>query len=325
MTAPVGIVGGGAWGTALAVRLGRRHTAVRLWVREEQTAHNIMTHRENRVFLPSIPVPETVQASTDMADLKDSEILLMAPPSQHMGTTLDALRPHLRSEAVLVVCSKGLDPHTLQLMSQVIEDRGVMQVAVLSGPSFAHEVDSPMALTLAHAPGAQHLVEALGHGDMRLYPTYDLIGAQVGGVMKNVLAIASGIVHGRALGESPAAALMARGFAEMRRLGHALGAQEETLCGPAGLGDLILTCSSSRSRNMSLGIALGEGRTVQETLAERPTITEGFYNAQNVCALAAQHQVELPICEAVNAILHKGWDVSQAIDSLLRRPLRPAS
>ena len=233
MTA-LGIVGGGAWGTSLAVRFGQKHP-IKLWVREEETVHNIMTYQENRVFLPNVPIPKTVSASCHMDVLAKNSIVLLAVPSQHMRTILKKLVPFLQPNTVLVVCSKGLEPNTSKFMSEVVSEvtQGAKNVAVLSGPSFAHEVDSPISLTFAHTPGTNFLDVA--GCNIRLYRTDDLVGAQIGGVMKNVFAIGCGILRGRGLGESAQAAFIARGFEEMKFFGKILGAQEETLCGPAGL------------------------------------------------------------------------------------------
>lgn len=321
----IGIVGGGAWGTALAAVAARRGRRVVLWAREDEVVRAINDTRENAVFLPGIALPEGITATSAMADLAATDAVLMVTPAQHMREVAEALSPHLKSSAPVVICSKGIEMTTGALMSDVLTEAMPRRpLGVLSGPTFAGEVARglPAAVTLAckYESVRQNLIEALGGPTFRTYASSDLVGAQIGGAVKNVIAIASGIVEGRKLGENARAALITRGMSEILRFGQALGAERETMMGLSGLGDMILTCSSPQSRNMSLGIALGEGRTLDDIMGERNSVSEGVHSARVLVNLAARHKVELPICEAVAAILHDGQPIDKAIDGLLNRP-----
>jgi glycerol-3-phosphate dehydrogenase (NAD(P)+) len=323
----VGIIGGGAWGTALAqtARLAGRETW--LWAREPNVVAEINSSHTNTLFLPNIPLHPALRATTDLAELGACDVLLMVAPAQHLRAIAGALAPQLPKGKPVVICAKGLEQATGKLLGDVLAETipEAMQ-AVLSGPSFAADVARglPTALTVATAEEAlgQALAAALGYRQLRIYWSSDLLGVQLGGAVKNVLAIAAGIVEGKNLGASAHAALVTRGFAELRRLGHALGARPETLMGLSGLGDLMLTCGSAQSRNMSLGRALGQGQTLQSVLGARRTVAEGVYTAAAVARVAAQKRVEMPICEAVHAIVEGRLNIDDAIDALLSRPFR---
>ena len=321
-----GVLGGGAWGTALASVMAR-HTSgpVSLWAREGETVAAINTTHINEQFLPGIELPEAILATDDLAALATCDIILMVVPAQFARSVLAELALLMKADASLVLCAKGIEQESLKLMSDVAgEFIDTRQIAVLSGPSFAADVARglPTAVTLACADETRgmYLCQEIGAAAFRPYYTDDVIGAEIGGALKNVLAIACGIVAGKALGESARAAVTARGFAEMGRLGTALGARPETLGGLSGLGDLILTCSSDMSRNFSLGRALGEGKTVEEVLGARSSVSEGAMSAQAVARLARTHQLDMPICSAIDAVISGRQNIDEAIGELLARP-----
>jgi glycerol-3-phosphate dehydrogenase (NAD(P)+) len=252
---------------------------------------------------------------------------MAVPPAQHMRAVLKSLKPHLKPGDPIVLCAKGIERGSLAMMTQVLaEEIPEATPAVLSGPGFAKDVARglPSATTVAaeDAALAERIVETVGLPNFRPYIADDLIGAEIGGAVKNVIAIACGIAHGRDLGDGARAALITRGFAELTRLGVALGANPETLSGLCGLGDLVLTCSSMTSRNTSLGAALGQGRALKDILAERRTVAEGAQSAPAVIALAAKHGVEMPICEAIDDIIAERIGIDEAIGALLSRPFR---
>jgi glycerol-3-phosphate dehydrogenase (NAD(P)+) len=323
----VGVIGGGAWGTALAQVCARAGRQVTLWAREPEVALAINTTHENAMFLKGVPLDPLIRATGDLADLADSDLVLAVAPAQHTRAALAAFAPYARDGLPILLCSKGVEQGSLKLMTQVLAET-VPQAApaVLSGPSFAGEVARglPTAVTLACPdPGcAESLAEAIATPTFRPYFATDMIGAEAGGAVKNVLAIACGIVEGRGLGRSAHAALITRGFAELTRLAIALGGEAETVAGLCGLGDLVLTCSSPQSRNMSVGLALGQGQTLDQALAGKLSVAEGVASAPAVRELAASLGVETPICEAVAAILAGQVGVDDAIRGLLSRPLR---
>ena len=321
----VGVIGGGAWGTALAQTCARAGLSARLWAREPEVVESVNARGENPLFLPGVPL-SGVEATDRLEDLVGADFWLAVPPAQHMRSTLRALAPHC-CPAPVVLCSKGVEQGTLKLMTDVLsETLPDARAAVLSGPSFAADVARglPTAVTLACPDEAlgRALADAIATPAFRPYLAADMVGAEAGGAVKNVLAIACGIVEGRGLGRSAHAALITRGFAEMTRLAVALGAEAETLAGLCGLGDLVLTCSSPQSRNMSVGLALGGGRTLEQALSGKLSVAEGVASAPAVAALAARLGVDMPICRAVEAILSGGADVDTAITGLLSRPLR---
>lgn len=323
----VGVLGAGAWGTALAQIAAGAGRDVLLWAFEPEVAEAINDKQENPVYLPGHRLDGRVRATTDMAALTGMDTILAVTPAQHLRPTLKRLAGALPQGIPMVLCAKGIEQGTLALMTEVlaVEAPGA-RAAVLSGPGFARDVvrGLPTATTIACPdPGlGAALVAALGRPTFRPYLTDDLVGAEIGGAVKNVIAIACGIAEGRKLGDGARAALITRGFAELCRLGLALGGRQETLSGLCGLGDLVLTCSSLTSRNMSLGAALGEGRSAAEVLGERRSVAEGAASAPAVVALAAKHGIEMPICAAVDDVIAGRIDVDQAIVALLARPFR---
>ncbi|WP_084399316.1 NAD(P)H-dependent glycerol-3-phosphate dehydrogenase [Henriciella aquimarina] len=325
----IGILGSGAWGTALGYTALQAGREVKMWAREPEVAEALSAGRGNPVYLSGVDLP-AIPASTDVADLAGSEAILSVVPAQHARATFETLKPHIAAGTPVLLCSKGIEKSTLSLMTDVLHE-SIPQAtpAVLSGPSFAADVARglPTAVTLACADKrvGEALVQAIGRPTFRPYWSNDLIGAEVGGAVKNVLAIACGIVEGLELGRSAHAALISRGFAEMTRLAVALGGQAPTLAGLCGLGDLVLTCSSVQSRNMSFGKALGEGRSAADILAERNSVTEGVATAPALMELAARHQTDMPISEAVDNILSGRLSLDAAMQSLLSRPFTQES
>lgn len=323
----IGIVGGGAWGTALAQSVVKAGRDAQLWAYEYETISDINDHHQNRTYLPGVSLDRKIRATGKLSEIAKTDALLMVVPAQHLRAISRDLAPHLPEGRPVVICAKGIEQKTDKLMGDVLaEALPHAALAVLSGPSFAAEVARglPAAVTLACQDEdlGRDLAYAIGHTAFRPYWSDDVIGTQIGGAVKNVLAIASGIVLGKALGNSAHAALTTRGFAEMVRLGTALGARPETLSGLSGLGDLLLTCSSTQSRNMSLGKALGEGKTLSEVLGARKSVSEGVFTASAIAALAETHGLELPICQAVNAVVSDQMGVDEAIEGLLSRPFR---
>jgi len=324
----IGILGAGAWGTALAQVVAGDGTPVRLWAREPEVAQAIATTGANPLFLPGIALSGRISATSRLADMAGCAPLLLVVPAQFLAAVL-AEAP-LGDRPPLILCSKGIEAGTGRLMSDVAADAVPgAEIAVLSGPSFAADVARglPTAVTLAAAPlaRAEALCALLARPAFRPYASDDIIGAEVGGAVKNVLAIACGVVMGAGLGESARAALIARGFAEMTRFAVALGARAETLAGLSGLGDLVLTCGSPQSRNMALGMALGQGRSAAEALRGRNSVAEGAATAPILVARARALGVEMPIAEAVDDLLAGRGSAGECVTRLLTRPLRPES
>jgi glycerol-3-phosphate dehydrogenase (NAD(P)+) len=322
-----GVVGGGAWGTALAQVCARAGLETVLWAREREVIEGVNGAHENAIFLPGVALDPAIRATGDFADLARSDLILAVTPAQHLRSALQGMAGQITRGLPVVLCAKGVEQGTLKLMTEVLAETAPQATpAVLSGPSFAGEVARglPTAVTLACPDEALgwRLAEAIATPTFRPYLAQDMIGAEAGGAVKNVLAIACGVVEGRGLGRSAHAALITRGFAEMTRLGVALGAKAETLAGLCGLGDLVLTCSSPQSRNMSVGLVLGRGESLEQALAGKLSVAEGVASAPAVRELAARHGVDMPICEAVAAILAGEARVEAAIGGLLSRPLR---
>lgn len=323
-----GVIGAGAWGTALAQSAAAAGLKVILQAREEEVVQSIRERGINEAFLPGVELDPSITVTSDLADLAQCDLILAVPPAQHMRATLRAFAPFAREGLPVVLCSKGIERGSLKLMAEVLaETIPHATTAVLSGPSFAGEVARglPSAVTLACADNdmAEKLAAALSGPVFRPYYAEDIIGAETGGALKNVLAIACGIVEGRGMGRSAHAAVITRGFAEIVRVTEALGGNAATVTGLCGLGDLVLTCSSPQSRNMSLGLALGQGQTVEQALAGKRSVAEGYESAPAVRELSRKLGVETPIIEAVAAVLAGETTVDAAIENLLSRPLKP--
>lgn len=322
----IGVMGAGAWGTALAYTAQEAGRDVAVIAREASVAAALSSGEGNPSYLPGVRLP-AIPAGTDPHKLSDMDAVMAVVPAQFARGALLQAAPYITDGTPVLLCAKGIEQSSLSLMTDVLAQTVPSAVpSVLSGPSFAADVARglPTAVTLAcedERIGAA-LMDAIGRDTFRPYWSGDLVGAEIGGAVKNVLAIACGMVEGLGLGRSAHAALMTRGFAEMKRLAAAMGGHSETLSGLCGLGDLVLTCSSTQSRNMSFGKALGEGRRAEDVLAERRTVTEGAASAPALAKLAARHSVEMPICAAVAAILDQSITVGEAMNGLLARPFR---
>ena len=321
----IGVIGGGAWGTALSTVARANGHDVVLWARETDVVDAINGEHRNTLFLPEVELDPAIRATGDMAQAARAEVLLLVAPAQYLRAVCTELEPHLESGVPLVICTKGIERESCRLMSEVVaEVLPEAPLAVLSGPTFATEVAQglPAAVTLACAESdlGRRLAEGLGSPAFRPYLSDDVVGAQIGGAVKNALAIACGIAHGRALGASAGAALLARGMAEMLRLAVAKGARPETLSGLSGLGDLVLTCMSEQSRNTSLGIALGQGASLDGVLSARNSVAEGVATADAVTLLARRLEVDMPICTAVDGIVNHYASVDATIENLFAGP-----
>jgi glycerol-3-phosphate dehydrogenase (NAD(P)+) len=319
----IGVIGGGAWGTALAQVAARGGEPVTLWAREPEVVESVNGSHEHRQFLAGVPLSESIRATGDLADLAGHDAVLVVAPAQHVRAVLSAAPI---GGTPLVLCAKGIEAGTRLLVGEVAHQAAPdAPIAVLSGPTFAHEVAAgkPTAVTLACEDEdlRSRLAERLAGPAFRTYGSADVIGAEIGGAVKNVLAIACGVVEGAGLGLNARAALIARGFAEMTRFGLARGGQAETLTGLSGLGDLVLTCSSTNSRNFSLGVGLGQGKSAAELMTDRKTVAEGAFTAPVLREAAAEAGVDMPVTEAVNALL-EGAAVQGVVEALLARPLR---
>ena len=318
----IGILGGGAWGTALAqvCASGGRDTLI--WAMEQEVVEGINARNENPHFLPGIGLDPAVRATNAIADLADCDAWLVVTPAQHMRSVLAQAS---ECDKPLILCSKGIEEESGKLLHEVAVDACPgAQIAVLSGPTFAHEVAQGMPTAVTLAAEDQQLAEALrariAQPTFRIYVTDDVAGAEIGGAVKNVLAIACGVVEGKGLGQNARAALIGRGFAEMTRFGLACGARRETLAGLSGLGDLVLTCSSTSSRNYSLGKGLGEGRSASELLADRRTVAEGAFTAPVLDRVARERGIDMPIVAGVHALIAGKASVGEVLDQLLSRP-----
>ena len=324
---PVGVIGGGAWGTALATVMAQIHNDVLIWAREDEVVKGINSTHENQAFLPKLKLSPTIRATGELSEMAGCGALLIVTPAQHVRATLEALPDN---HLPLLLCAKGIEADTQMLVSDIAaEVRPDNPLAVLSGPTFAHEVAAgkPTAITLATANQAfgASLMRLIAAPHFRPYWTDDVVGAEIGGAVKNVLAIGCGVVDGAGLGLNARAALIARGFAEMQRYGLARGARAETLAGLSGLGDLVLTCSSENSRNFSLGRGLGQGRAAADLLADRRSVAEGAFTAPVLLQSAQTLGVDMPIVSAVCALLEGKATVAEVVQALLARPLKAES
>ena len=325
-----GVVGGGAWGTALALAAMRADRTVSLWAREPETVQAINATQENADFLPGVVLPKSLKASSNLKDQSAADAILLVCPAQYMGRVVQDLVSHLEKPVPLLICSKGIEAGSGRLMTEVVKEAAPnYPLGVLSGPTFAAEVARglPCALTLACEDKGlrKALIDSLATPEFRPYGSGDIIGAQVGGAVKNVLAIACGMVAGLELGENARAAVITRGLSEMMRFGDSLGASRDTLMGLSGLGDLLLTCSSQQSRNMSLGYALGQGHQLDDILKQRKSVAEGVHSVRILACLAREKGIEMPISFAVEAIVSGDTHPKDLLQDLLSRPLTDES
>ncbi len=322
------VVGAGSWGTALALVLARQGLPVRLWVHDTEHARLMVEDRVNHSYLPGFPLPKTIEIHSDVHScVAHADSVTFAVPSHTFREVLACAASGLSPEATLISASKGLEEHTLLRMSAVIEQvLGSDKIVVLSGPSFAREVASgqPTALVAASAELdlAEQVQSLYSDSRFRVYASSDVIGAELGGAVKNVIAIAAGVCHGLQLGDNAVAALITRGLAEMSRLAAALGAQPQTLGGLTGLGDLVLTCTGELSRNRQVGIQLAQGRTLEQITRGMKSVAEGVRTTDAVVQLGTRHHVALPISEQMHAVLYGHRSPREAIGFLMERSLR---
>lgn len=319
-----GVIGGGAWGTALAMMLAQNHDDVLLWAREDDVVNDINQNHRNKLFLPHSPLSPAISATQDIRWMRSCDLLLIVAPAQHVRATLNALMP---CNAAIILCAKGIEAQSQKLLCEVADEIcSDNLIAVLSGPTFAHEVaaNKPSAVTFAcdDAISGKAIIDAIATPSFRPYYSDDVIGAEIGGAVKNVLAIGCGVVEGAGLGLNARAALIARGYAEMLRYGLAKGAKAETMAGLSGLGDLVLTCGSENSRNFALGMGLGQGQSAAQLLSNRLSVAEGAQTAPVLQQSAASLGVDMPIVDAVCSLLTGESDVETVVKTLLSRPLR---
>lgn len=324
------VLGAGSWGTALAILLADNGHDVTLWAHHVAQAETLKRDRSNEQYLPGITFPEGLRTTADLtASLSSSDIILIVVPSHAFRETLQAIKPHLKSHQQVAWGTKGLEPDTRKLLHQLAREElgDTIPIAVVSGPTFAKEVARrlPGAATVASSDQsfALTMAEALASDHFRAYTGSDIIGVEVGGSVKNVLAIAAGAADGLGFGANARAALIARGVAEMLRLGMALGAQHDTFMGLTGLGDLVLTCTDDQSRNRRLGLALGQGMGVDETVKMIGQVVEGINTSREIHALAQEHGVDMPITEQVFMVIHEGLSPRDAVHALMERSIRP--
>ncbi|MFB6248129.1 MAG: NAD(P)H-dependent glycerol-3-phosphate dehydrogenase [Salinibacter sp.] len=331
MPPPVTLFGAGSWGTALAVHLARAGREVVLWGRRAERVEQIRRSGENSSYLPGVRIPSSVQVTANLDEAAEaSNLWAVAVPSQHLRAVAGTLRPHTRPEGIVVSLAKGIENDTLLTMSRVLREElehvPEAQIGVLSGPSHAEEVAEERPTTVVAAAPQDQVAERIQNAFMtealRVYVNTDVIGVEIGGAAKNVLAIAAGIGDGVGYGDNAKAALITRGLAEIRRLGLAMGAKPQTFAGLTGIGDLVVTCMSAHSRNRSLGEQIGQGRTLEEVLSEMEMVAEGVRTTQSIHDLAERHGLELPITEAVYAVLFQGQAPRAMVEQLMTRPAK---
>ncbi len=323
----IGILGAGAWGTALAISLSRKKKDISIQAREQQVTKSINYQHENTMFLSGHKLDPLIKATCEPKEAcQGADIIMLVMPAQYVRKMAGRLSAFLNPDIPIVCCAKGIEGESGLLMSEIIlKTLPNNPLAILSGPTFSNDValNLPTAVTLAcnNQDLCQRIASTLASPYFRVYRSNDLIGAQIGGAVKNVLAIACGILEGRAMGYNARAALITRGLAEISRLALAKGAKSRTLMGLSGLGDLILTCSTRQSRNFSLGISLGEGKKLKQIISETNTVAEGVYTANSISKLSRKLNIDMPICNSVNSILNAEHNIDKKIDELLRRPL----
>tara|TARA_B100001245_G_scaffold39916_1_gene25580 strand:- start:628 stop:1626 length:999 start_codon:yes stop_codon:yes gene_type:complete len=322
----IGIIGAGAWGTALSCILNKKEN-ITIWSYEKKTVHQINKYRTNKTFLPNIKIPNNISATNNLKDLMSCKFIFICVPSQFIKKIILKFKNFYKKDMIFVNCSKGIEHSSKLLISDTIKKiLPGSEVAILSGPSFAIEVakKKPTAVTIAckNQNNAKKLAILLNSKNFRCYYTNDVIGVQFGGIIKNILAIASGIVKSQKLGSSAKAALMTRGLSEMKRIGLAYGAKESTFYGLSGLGDLILTCNSELSRNFSTGLLVGKGKKINEIIKSKKTISEGIINSKTIFNLSKKKRIEMPVCGSVYKILYKKNKIKNTIEKILSRDIK---
>lgn len=324
----IAVIGAGAWGTALAQVFAAAGNQVKIYAHEKEVIEEINATNRNSMYLPNVVLSTNITAHSDPQKLLENvEVILNVVPTQHTRTVLETFKDFIKENVFIVNCSKGIEISSKKLISEIISEiLPNNPYAVLSGPTFAIEVASglPTAVTLAtkNMDDAKDLAEKLSSATFRPYASTDVIGAEIASAIKNVIAIACGMVEGKELGNNAKAAIIARGMAEIKRIGLKLGAEAETFLGLSGLGDLTLTCNSTMSRNYSLGFALGEGKSIEEIMEGRKTVAEGYYTTKAVIELADSLDVEIPVCTAIYSILYNGVSVNDMADALMSRHLK---
>lgn len=327
----IAVIGAGSWGTALALVAARNRHDVRMWAREPEVANSIQTNHQNPFYLSDIVLPDNIGATTSIAEaLQDARFVLIVVPSHAMREVVTAMREYLSAETILVSATKGVENQTLMRMSEVINDvmkeKFEPRIAVLSGPSFAKEVarGEPTAIVVAsHDLACREKTQVdLSCNSFRIYTNDDVVGVEIGGAVKNVVAIGAGVVRGLGLGHNSVAAIITRGLAEVTRLALRLGAKPETMAGLAGLGDLVLTCTGELSRNRYVGVELGKGRTLADILAEMREVAEGVRTTRAIYELGRRLNVDMPITASIYALLYEGKTATEAANELMGRPLR---
>lgn len=321
----IAVIGAGSWGTVLGDLLARNGHRVALWAYEPEVVDAINRRHENALYLPGRTLVEGLRATGSASDaVAEANLVVLAPPSHVFRSVLAGVAPGLRRGTVIVNATKGFEPVSLKLLSEVVEELApAASVAILSGPTFADEVHArqPTAVVAAsrNAASAAAVQEAFATSELRVYVQRDVVGVQLGGALKNVIAVAAGMLDGLGLGANARAALITRGLAEMSRLGQAMGAEPQTFAGLAGMGDLVLTATGAQSRNRALGLAVAQGQTLDRWRAEHRAVAEGAETSRSAVALGRRHGVELPICEQVYRILFEGHDPRQAVAELMER------
>ena len=327
----VTVLGGGSWGTALALQLSRVGHSVRLWARDPAFVASLATARENETYLPGVPLPDTIQPTPSLADAcADSEMLVVVCPSKGMRPLAETLRQTVRGRPIFVSAAKGVEQGTHLTMTAILREvlgaEHASRVAVLSGPSFAREVAAgvPTAVTSASADisVAERVQQLFNSQTFRVYSSTDVVGVEIGGAVKNVIAIAAGVSDGLGFGHNSRAALITRGLAEISRLALELGAERQTLAGLAGMGDLVLTCAGDQSRNRTVGLRLGRGESLDQIVASMKEVAEGVHNTRTVRELARSVRVEMPITERMYELLYENKPPKQAVVELMTRSLR---
>ena len=322
----VGVLGSGAWGTALACILNKK-TNISLWAYEKETVRQINKYKINKSYLPGIKIPNNVKATNNLEELKTNKFIFICIPSQFIKKIILEFKKFYKKEMILIICSKGIEKTSKELISEVVKKIiPKSKTAILSGPSFAIEVakKKPTAVTIAskNEKNAKELAKLVNSKVFRCYYTNDIIGVQLGGVIKNILAIAAGITESQKLGSGARAALMTRGLAEMMRIGVAYGAKESTFYGLSGLGDLMLTCNSKLSRNFVTGLLIGKGKKIKEIIKSNKAISEGVINSKTIFNLSKKKNIEMPVCESVYRILYKNAKIKETVEKILSRNIK---
>jgi glycerol-3-phosphate dehydrogenase (NAD(P)+) len=323
----IAVIGAGSWGTTLAHLLSGKGFDIALWVYEKDLSEEMSQTRINRVYLPGIELPDNIRITSSLEQaLGKTRYIINAVPAQYTRSIFREVLPHLVEEAIIVSVSKGIERGTLLTVSSILKELSQQQIAVLSGPSFAKEVmrKLPTAVTLAieNMHTGVHLQEIFNVNHFRVYTHDDLLGVELGGALKNVMAIASGISDSLGLGNNARASLITRGLVEMTRLGVAMGAKERTFSGLSGIGDLVLTCSSPLSRNYTVGAKLGQGMKLKEILGEMRSVAEGVPTAESAYSLSQKYSIEMPIIEQVYRVLYEDKDPARAVKDLMERSLK---